>query len=624
MNLKVYKYLADYSKDVNDVNRLITSAFIKINCYSIKNNLLLKSLLISKNDKDWLALSKFIELFDVFTFEDIIQLFEFVISPSDKIINGAIYTPLDIRNYIVEQILKKQEGTIHTGLYADISCGCGGFLYTTAKQIKEKTNQSYEDVFSRIYGLDITAYSVERTKILLSLLALKSGEDVLGYEFKIYQGNSLDFDWKERCQMVNQNSGFNAIMGNPPYVCSRNMDKESLDLLSRWTVCTTGHPDLYIPFFQIGFENLAPNGILGYITVNTFFKSINGRGIREYFSGNSINLTIVDFEGEQVFKGRSTYTCLCFIENNFSTGLNYLRKHPNKIKEINTSDYFFIEYSYLDNWNGWNLTDSQYSAETILKIENTGVPFSEAFETRNGIATLKNKIYKFTPVKEDKNFYYRKENGGELVKIEKGICRPIINSNSIKDENSLNENLEKIIFPYRYENNIRTVIPESELLKNFPYTYNYLSEKKTELATRDKGNGNYEAWYAYGRTQSLDIKGFKLFFPHITDSPNFVISKDKDLLFYNGLAAFSDSIDELKILKAVLESEKFWFYISQTSKYYVSGHRSISKNYIKKFGIPIFSDNEKNIIIDGKNKELISHIIESKYKSEEILKLNVI
>lgn len=619
MNKEILKYLSNYNGDVINVNRLITTAFIRLNQLNLNNNRLLRKLIITERDKDYEHLKNFTKLFNEFNFENLIELFEFVISPSDKVVNGAIYTPQHIRNYIVEQIIEEQTEIIDTGLYADISCGCGGFLYTVAKIIKEQTNQRYFDIFSRIYGLDITMYSIDRAKILLSLLALNDGEDEVEYNFKLFCGNSLNFDWNEQCQVVNHNLGFNAIVGNPPYVCSRNMDSESLELLINWSVCSTGHPDLYIPFFQIGFENLAPNGILGYITVNTFFKSINGRGIREYFSNHNINLAIVDFEGEQVFRGRSTYTCLCFIENNLSTGLKYIRESSHNINNIRNSDYFFIDYSNLDNWNGWNLIDSKQNSEIINKIENTGAPFSESFETRNGIATLKNRIYKFNPIAEDDNYYYRKEKGEKQVKIEKGICRPIINSNSIKTENSLIENLEQIIFPYKYKNNVRLVIPENELKKNYPFAFSYLENQRVELAKRDKGNGKYEAWYAFGRAQSLDIKGFKLFFPHITDSPNFIISNDKDLLFYNGLAAFSDDIDELKVLKAVLESDKFWFYISQTSKYYVSGHRSIGKNYIKKFGIPTFSDNDKNIIINGKNKELIKSIIESKYNLDKVL-----
>jgi hypothetical protein len=616
MNREILKYLSNYTGNVTEVNRLITSSFISLNQLNVNKNLLLKKLVINEKDNDFEHLKSFIQLFKIskneFSFENLIELFEFVISPSDKIVNGAIYTPNNIRNYIVQQIIEKQNGIVHTGLYADISCGCGGFLYTLSKIIKKRTNQSYLDIFPRIYGLDITMYSVERSKILLTLLALNDGEDEIEYDFKLFCGNSLNFDWNSNCQAVSQNLGFNAIVGNPPYVCSRNMDSESLGLLNNWSVCNTGHPDLYIPFFQIGFENLTPDGILGYITVNSFFKSINGRGIREYFSNNNVKIAIIDFEGEQVFKGKSTYTCLCFIENNKLNGINYIRCSSKNINNIKTSDYYFLNYLNLDNWNGWNLIDSRETAKLIYNIENTGIPFSECFETRNGIATLKNSVYKFRPKSENDKYYFRKEKGEREVKIEKAICRPIINSNKIKNANSLVENLEQIIFPYLYENNIRIIIPENDLKSKYPFAYDYLKSQKIILAKRDKGNGDYEAWYAFGRAQSLDVKGYKLFFPHITDSPNFIISDDKDLLFYNGLAAFSDNLEELKILKAVLESNKFWFYIAQTSKYYVSEHRSISKNYIKKFGIPEFTDEDKTFILNN-NSDDVNFFIESKY-----------
>ena len=36
--------------------------------------------------------------------EELIKLFEFVISPADKEVNGAVYTPEFIRNYIVKML----------------------------------------------------------------------------------------------------------------------------------------------------------------------------------------------------------------------------------------------------------------------------------------------------------------------------------------------------------------------------------------------------------------------------------------------------------------------------------------------------------------------------------------
>lgn len=152
----------------------------------------------------------------------------------------------------------------------------------------EKTKKTLKIFFKEnIFGVDIQSYSVDRAKILLSLLAITEGEDAKEFEFNLHTGNSLNFDWTKN----NKNfKGFGLILGNPPYVYSRNMDKQTKALVKNWSVCSTGHPDLYIPFFQIGYELLAKNGVLGFITVNTFMHSVNGRALRKYFTENKVSL----------------------------------------------------------------------------------------------------------------------------------------------------------------------------------------------------------------------------------------------------------------------------------------------------------------------------------------------
>lgn len=608
---KLNKFLNNYSKEILKVDRLLVSSFLNFNNINIIQNDFINNYLINNIDEDYSDFLDFNSKIKIDTLEDLISAFEFVISPEDKVITGAVYTPENIRDYIIESTFNKWEGNIEDVICADIACGCGGFLLTVSNYIKNNSNKDFNEIYSEnLFGIDIANYSINRAKILLSLNAIIQGEDT-NFNFNFHTGNTLNFDINSAFN--DQINSFDIVVGNPPYVCSRNMDEESLSLVKNWDVGKSGHPDLYIPFFEIGIEHLSPNGILGYITVNSFFKSINGRALREYISNKKLALKIVDFGGEQIFESYNTYTCLCFITNSTSDGIYYKRKESKLVFEIKEEDFYFIDYKDVDNWNGWNLVDNEYAEKLISVIENIGVHFFDKYQTRNGIATLKNKIFKFTPVREDNEFYYRKEKGEEEVRIEKSICRSIINSNSIESQESLSRNKEVIIFPYYYIKGIRKVIPENEFKTNFPNTYNYLELNRVVLAQRDKGKRNYETWYAYGRTQSLDIKGLKLFFPHITDSPNFVISEDRDLLFYNGLAAFSEDINELKILKAILETDIFWFYISQTSKYYISNHRSISKNYIKKFGIPEFTDDEKSYILNHNDNEDIKFLIESKY-----------
>lgn len=609
--VKLNKYLNNYSKDIIEVDRLLVSCFLNSNNINLVQNNLIDKYIIKASDNDFSTSVDFNSKIDISSLEDLITAFEYVISPEEKVITGAIYTPENIRNYITESTFNKWQGNIENIICADIACGCGGFLLTVSNYLKNNTNKNFYEIYNEnLFGVDVADYSINRAKILLSLNAILQGEDI-DFDFNFHKGNTL-------CLEINNAfnipiNSFDIIVGNPPYVCSRNMDEESLSLVKNWSVGNSGHPDLYIPFFEVGVENLSPNGVLGYITVNSFFKSINGRALREYISNKKLSLKIVDFGGEQIFEAYNTYTCLCFITNEISDGIHYKRKESKSLFDLKDSDFYFIEYKKIDDWNGWNLVDNEYAEKLISIIENTGIHFFDKYQTRNGIATLKNKVFKFTPVREDNEFYYRKEKGEEEVKIERGICRSIINSNSIESTESLLANNEVIIFPYHYINGVRVVISEDDFRTNYPSAYSYLESNKIVLSKRDKGKRDYEAWYAYGRTQSLDIKGLKLFFPHITDSPNFIIAEDIDLLFYNGLAAFSDDINELRILKSILETDIFWFYISQTSKYYVSNHRSISKNYIKKFGIPEFTEDERNYILNHDNKEDIKYLIESKY-----------
>jgi type I restriction-modification system DNA methylase subunit len=591
------------------VDRLIISAFLYINKIQLTNNRFLLRYCIRENDEDFRNLVGFIEVInnirDKFTFEDLIELFEFVISPSDRIVNGAIYTPSEIREYIVEQTFQNQRNNLNEAKIADIACGCAGFLYTSAKELKRITGNTYQEIFqNQIFGLDIQEYSVTRSKLLLSLLALSEGEDIEEFHFNIHHGDALLFNWQEHYKDLD---GFQIIVGNPPYVSARNLDDKVKENVKLWEVCTTGNPDLYIPFFQIGYENLAPNGILGFITMNTFFKSLNGRALRKYFEDNKTKIRIIDFGTLQVFKSKSTYTCICFLEK---VEQNYVEYYKSDEKELptNRNQYSRINYAQLDARKGWNLNDN----EIIAQIEATGTPFGELYKTRHGIATLRNDLYIFKPVKEDNKFYYLQN--GSLYPIEKGICRDILNSNKLSRNVNLGEIKEKVLFPY--DNEIKPKVLEEEVLKDkFPNAYRYLKKKKEELAKRDKGKGKYEKWFAFGRTQSLEKVGNKLFFPKFSDqTPNYLISNDDDLLFYNGQAIIGHSEEEMLLIKKIMESRIFWYYIQTTSKPYSSDYYSLNGNYIKNFGVCELTEKEKIFLIEETDQNILDEFFGEKYE----------
>lgn len=590
-------------------HKIIVSVFVGANALSVKNNLLIKSLLTKSDPSINDAISK---LSNSFSFEDLIEAFELLVPETDRVVNGAIYTPGYIKEFIVKNSLLKIKKNPEGILAADLACGCGAFLYTIASEIHLSTKKPFSKIYKEnIFGLDICKSSVLRAEILLSLLAIKFGEDEKRFQFNIYCGNALSFNWFTAEMAISENKGFDLIVGNPPYVRAKNIDAASKSLLSNWSVTSSGNPDLYIPFFEIGLNYLNDDGFLGFITVNSFFRSVNARKLRLFFQESEISLSIIDFGNEKIFLGKSAYTCLFFATKKRSKFIFYKKESKDSLLSNKMAGFDRIPYKSLNSKVGWLLSDL-HVIENITKIERVGSALGSLFSIKNGIATLSNHTYIFKPTSES-ILFFEIESKGKKFKIEKAVCRNIIKPNVLKIEDQIEGLMEKLIFPYYVEGSILKLMGESFFKKNYPEAYNYLRANKTYLAERDKGNGSYQNWYAFGRTQALMDHGYKLLFPYMAKAPHFVFTDEQDLLIYCGYAIFSDSEKELHILKKILQSKVFHYYMVNTSKPYSGGFYSYAKNYVKNFGVCNLSTPEKKFLLTTNDAKKIDDFLIKKY-----------
>lgn len=603
--------------DERTVNRLFVSVFIKSNRLIVTNSRLLSGYIINDGDKDFGLLQDVSERIkteygEKINLETLVKLFELIISPEDRVVTGAIYTPVRIRETILKRCIgDKSVDELGRLRVSDIACGCGGFLMDAARYIHNKTGKPYSKVFhENIFGVDIQEYSIERTKILLSLMALMDGEDA-DFCFNLLCRDTLDFssdNWDETY------NGFDVIVGNPPYVCSRNLPEDTCSKMKMYEVCRSGHPDLYIPFCQIAIEMLNAEGRLGYITMNTFLRSVNGRALRKYFRRNNCELTVLDFRGYQVFESRNTYTCLLFYDKAGQDAvIHYAVDEQGSI--ANGITYTRVSYNVLDDDKGWPLND----IDITFSIESTGVKIKDYCPSRHGIATLSNDTYIFKPIREDDSYYYLEIDGTQFP-IEKEICRRVFNPNRLTVDGKIEASYELIIFPYIIVSGSACLISPERMQQDYPCTLKYLETRKEVLLLRDKGDtSSYPQWYAFGRTQSLVLPRYKLFFPKFSNKPiRCTIVDDPDLMLYNGLAFVNSDIRRLEILKRIIESKLFWRYVVANAKPYASGYYSLSGVDIKHFGIPVFSLTEENELLSLNNKDEIEQWLINKYGLAEL------
>ncbi len=534
------------------------------------------------------------------------NIFERIYSEQEAREEGIQYTP----DFIIEYVINE---TITTdGLVCDPSCGSGGFLIAAARRLARISRKELPEIIeTRIFGCDINESAVKRAKMLLCLLLLQERFQREPTDINIVCGDSLLLDWKAAFPKVFEQKGFDAVIGNPPYVKIQNMDVKIRNVLpKKWSTITGSH-NLYIPFIQLGSQLLNSKGRMGYIVSSMYFKSIASRNLREYLQKNQLVSKIVDFGDLQIFLRKQTYTCLTFIDKRPKEAIKY--GVVNDLRNIEDIEFEDVYYKTL-NPRKWRLL-AHKDLMNVSRIECGSLKLGKIADIDTGIATLKDHLY-FVDGNARIGRFFIKLHGGKEYPIEDDITREIIKVSDLRTEADIEFNTRRIIFPYERDAS-HHLIPENELRSRYPRTYEYLSAMKDELEMRDKGKRTYEAWYAYGRTQGLNKFGRRILNPTFSSSPRFIVCRKKDMLFCNGYSTSLLDIDQktiddhpyhgergLELLWRILNSEIMDFYIKKTSYVIEGGFYCYQKQFTENFSLPQLSDDEQDTILRGEKNEI--------------------
>jgi Eco57I restriction-modification methylase len=133
------------------------------------------------------------------------------------------------------------------------------------------------------------------------------------------------FDWRAAFPAVFARGGFDAVVGNPPYVKFQNFRKVHADMamflregrpqagIKPYASTQTGNFDLYLPFIEKGITLLNDQGRLGYIAPSLWTTNEYGEGLRKLIARGRNLAGWIDFKAYQVFDESITYTALQFF-----------------------------------------------------------------------------------------------------------------------------------------------------------------------------------------------------------------------------------------------------------------------------------------------------------------------
>jgi len=161
---------------------------------------------------------------------------------------------------------------------------------------------------------------------------LKYQIDTLNYEINQIKNNNLPFVWKiDFPEIFIGKGGFDIIIGNPPYVpqeeiedplgkIDRNKYKALLKTMAAQDfpqdlneLSINGKSDLYTFFYIRGLRLLNPNGILTYISSNSWLDVEFGAWLQKFLLENCPVYFIIDNLSKRVFRSADINTIIAVI-----------------------------------------------------------------------------------------------------------------------------------------------------------------------------------------------------------------------------------------------------------------------------------------------------------------------
>jgi hypothetical protein len=402
------------------------------------------------------------------------------------------------------------------------------------------------------------------------------------------------FDWDRAFPEIIQKGGFDAVIGNPPYVRQESI-KEQKEYFQTHYATYQGTADLYVYFIEKGISLLRKGGLFSYIVANKWMRANYGKPLRDWLKGKCIE-EIVDFGDLPVFTTATTYPCILRVKND-GPGTSFHAVSVENLSFTSLDDYVSqhshsIEIKNLDD-GGWTLTDAK-SQELLKKIQKVGIPLGKYVEGKifYGIKTGLNKAFVIDETTR-KKMIQEDPKSAEIIK-------PFLVGKDIKRYHVFPSTKKYLLyipwhFPLNQGNNISGVSREAEIQfkKDYPVIFEYLSKFKEELTNRNiSETGVRYEWYAlqrFGSDYFTEFEKQKICWGNLSQESPFAY--DLDYHYVNAPACFLISNDSYFLL-GCLNSALLWWFLRKISAERRGGFIEAKPMYVSQ--IPIrtinFSD----------------------------------
>ncbi len=456
-------------------------------------------------------------------------------------------------------------------------------------------------LLAHIYGVDIDSQAVEVTKLSLLLKVLegetaqsvqrelihervlpdlgdniKCGNSLISSDFYAQPGlpemdtdahlriNVFDWDGKDGFPEIMKSGGFDAVIGNPPYVRQESI-KETKAYFESHYESYDGVADLYTYFMEQGVKLIRPGGLYSIIVSNSFLRTNFAAPLRRTLKKHATVRRIVDFGGLAVFaSAKDTYVCIPLLER----GGKQYKVEIGKVPALDLPDLS----EYLAE-NHYHIPSDRLSAEAwSLKSDEEAALFSKVVKNGKPLGHyLEGKIFYGLKTGLNEAFVV---NGSKLSTLTSGnpenqaLIHPLLGGQDIRRYEIREKDQHIIVIPCGYTRRLMNAGGKSQLSekeawewvkKVHPAIAAHLESFSIALRKRDDQG---EFWW---ELRPCDYYSYfdapKILFPDICKGPRFY---PDDSGIYIANTAYCLGTGD-RYLLGILNSRLFWFSIANLS-----------------------------------------------------------
>jgi len=281
-----------------------------------------------------LSLIKFLQFYNFSGLsQDILgNIYDRLISPSERHENGQYYTPIPVVDLINALTIKEPDARV-----LDPACGSGTFLtraFDLKLKLKKNDNKEIrEKMLEEIFGVDIASYPAHLATVALSSKLMFSNPDIYP---RIVRQDFLDVKFKEivpmyrtrsktlkgREQVVNFKP-IDAVVSNLPYIrqeaiTNKEKEQEKVRLMlteSKFgATAPTNKSDFHSYFWYYLVPFLKEGSKVGFLTSDTWLNVDYGNDLKMFINKYFKIVAIIDSSIERWFEDALVNTVITILE----------------------------------------------------------------------------------------------------------------------------------------------------------------------------------------------------------------------------------------------------------------------------------------------------------------------